>query len=124
MALGTQFRRRRTHSSGAPPVRSVTENAVVELPEGAGSGSPPRPEPADILKAVHELGRKLSVVTKNQKALERKLGAIEKQVNNNGYNVVNGMVYLDHVMWTVGWWADNGNTDQAEQTWPKTPHWY
>jgi len=26
-------------------------------------------------------------------------------------------------MWDVGWWAENGDTDQAEETWPKEPHW-
>ena len=84
----------------------------------------PKPEDVDILRAIGELSRKLSVLSKNQSALSDRLHHLEGLINNNSSNVVNGFVYMRWLMWAVAYWSLNEDDDTWGRNVPKMPHWH
>jgi len=108
----------------APHASTFTGGNVVELPD---TGSPPahsKPEDVEILKAIGELSKKLSVLAKNQSVLSDRLHHLEGLINNNSSNVVNGFVYMRWLMWAVAYWTLNADDDTWGRNVPKMPHWH
>ena len=107
----------------APPAATFAGGDVVELPD---PGSPPvhKPDDAEILKAIGELSKKLSVLAKNQKVLSDRLRHLEGLTNNNSSNVINGFVYMRWLMWAVAYWTTIDDDDTWGRNVPPMPHWH
>ena len=106
-----------------PPSSTFAGGNVVELPD---TGSPPhsKPDDAEILKAIGELSKKLSVLAKNQKVLSDRMGHLEGLIKNNSSNVVNGFVYMRWLMWAVAYWTTIDDDDTWGRNVPPMPHWH
>lgn len=107
----------------APPSATFAGGNVVELPD---TGIPPvhKPDDAEILNAIGELSKKLSVLAKNQKALSDRLRHIEGMIDNNSRNVINGFVYMRWLMWAVAYWTTVDDDDTWGRNVPPMPHWH
>ena len=107
----------------APPSATFAGGDVVELPD---TGSPPahKPDDAEILRAIGELSKKLSVLAKNQKVLSDRLRHLEGLINNNSSNVINGFVYMRWLMWAVAYWTTIDDDDTWGRNVPPMPHWH
>ena len=108
----------------APHPSGFSGGNVVELPDTGITPVHSKPDDAEILKAIGELSKKLSVLSKNQSALADRLRHLEGLINNNSSNVVNGIVYLRWLMWAVAYWTLNADDDTWGRNVPKMPHWH
>jgi len=125
MSKSNRFHPRQTATilAMAPRPSSYTGGKVVELPDTGSPPTPPKPDDAEILKAIGELSKKLTALAKNQSALSDRLQHLETLINNNSSNVVNGFVYMRWLMWAVGYWTCNEDDDTWGRNVPKEPHW-
>jgi hypothetical protein len=108
----------------APRASAFSGGNVVELPDTGSAPVNPKPDDAEILKAIGELSRKLSVLSKNQSVLADRLRHLEGLISNNSSNVVNGFVYMRWLMWAVAYWTLNEDDDTWGRNVPKMPHWH
>jgi len=97
---------------------------VIELPDTGATPAPSKPDDADILKAISELSKKLSVLAKNQRLISDRLHHIEGLMNKNSSNVVNGFVYMRWLIWAVAYWTLHSDDDTWGRNVPKMPHWH
>jgi hypothetical protein len=56
---------------------------------------PAQPTAADVMKAIQELATKISQLSKNQRALERKLQSMTDELDAIDHNTVAGAVWLN-----------------------------
>jgi hypothetical protein len=117
-------RQKSTLTTMPPRPSAFADGNVVELPDTGITPVHPKPEDADILKAIGELNKKLSVLSKNQKIISDRLRHLEGLINNNSYNVVNGFVYMRWLMWAVAYWTETNDDDTWGRNVPKMPHWH
>ena len=113
-----------TIPSMAPRASAFSGGNVVELPDTGSAPVNQKPDDAEILKAIGELSRKLSVLSKNQSVLADRLRHLEGLISNNSSNVVNGFVYMRWLMWAVAYWTLNEDDDTWGRNVPKMPHWH
>jgi len=119
-----QSLQKKMHSGLPPRPLPFTGGNVAELPDTGSTSGHSKPDDAEILKAIGEVSKKLSVLAKNQKILSDRLSHIEGLINNNSYNVVNGFTYMRWLMWAVAYWTLNADDDTWGRNVPKMPHWY
>jgi hypothetical protein len=108
----------------APRYSTFGGGNVVELPDTGITPVNPKPEDVEILRAIGELSRKLSVLSKNQSVLADRLHHLEGMISNNSSNVVNGFVYMRWLMWAVAYCSLNEDDDTWGRNVPKMPHWH
>ena len=108
----------------APPPSAFAGGNIVELPDTGITPVHPKPDDAEILNAIGELSKKLSVLAKNQRVLSDRLRHVEGLITNNSSNVVNGFVYMRWLMWAVAYWTLNADDDTWGRNVPKMPHWH
>jgi hypothetical protein len=73
-----------------------------------------QPTTQDVLNAIQHLSKMISQLSKNQEALESKLGAMETTVNANYKNIIKSANY--GVSWQIGLWNLNNGTPTADPT--------
>ena len=107
-----------------PQPATFSGGNVIELPDTGATPAPSKPDDADILKAISELSKKLSVLAKNQRLISDRLHHIEGLMNKNSSNVVNGFVYMRWLIWAVAYWTLHSDDDTWGRNVPKMPHWH
>jgi len=125
----SKFHKVHPRQTGTVPVVAPRPSAfaggnVVEPPDTGITPVHSKPEDAEILKAIGELSKKISVLAKNQSVLADRLHHLEGLINNNSYNVVNGFVYMRWLMWAIAYWTLNADDDTWGRNVPKMPHWH
>jgi hypothetical protein len=78
--------------------------------------TPAKPQPTiqDVLNAIHDLGKKISQLSKNQQILESRLDWIENTVGDNYNNIISAANY--GVQWQISLWNLNNGTPTNNPT--------
>ena len=82
------------HFSGPKPPRPHADGNAVEVVDSVVYTGPAQPTVADVMKAIQDLAKKISQLSKNQRAIETKLQSMTKQLDAIDANTVAGAVWL------------------------------
>ena len=109
--------------AGFKPTRPPDTGSKVEVVDPVVYTGPTQPGPADLMKAIQDLGSKLGQLSKNQQAIETRLRSMAKQLDAIDTNTVAGAVWLSHWAYCI---VMNMPLDGPSLFWPqgmKEPHW-
>ena len=107
---------------GPKPPRPPGADATVEVVDPVVYAGPSQPTEADVMKALHDLAKRISQLSKNQQAIETRLRSMTRQLDAIDANTVAGAVWLRSWAYCI---VMNMPSD-GPMFWPegmREPHW-